>query len=239
MFIFTDSCTCHPFSAFLPVLAVFRQCFGYFLLEYHISRVPFSVDINTNDVNFAVVSISWIISCSSFPMTFPRLMRAREWWIFTKYVYYFTWPSNNCLQIMVCSCAMSSNFVWLQIIFCSCANETTYASRSFPKQKYRDLSVSRRSIDLLATDKSLYFAQPRSIIANSLFIYPRNTKDLWFSFCSLFQQKPCGNKNEFNWILQGEVDIHNFVFIFYLEKFKVFFVVVARFSVAKDQLDQW
>ena len=30
-----------------------------------------------------------------------------------------TWPANNCLQIMVCSCAMSSNFVWLQIIFCS------------------------------------------------------------------------------------------------------------------------
>ena len=43
--------------------------------------------------------------------------------------------------------------------------------------KYRDLSVSRRSIiclslrlwqiiDLLATDKSQYFAQPRPIIAN-------------------------------------------------------------------------
>ena len=43
--------------------------------------------------------------------------------------------------------------------------------------KYRDLSVSRRSIiclslrlrqiiDLLATDKSRYFAQPRPIIAN-------------------------------------------------------------------------
>ena len=38
--------------------------------------------------------------------------------------------------------------------------------------KYRDLSVSRRSImcrqiiDLLATNKSLYFAQPRSTIVN-------------------------------------------------------------------------
>ena len=31
--------------------------------------------------------------------------------------------------------------------------------------KYRDLSVARRSIiDLLATDKSRYFAQPRPII---------------------------------------------------------------------------
>ena len=45
--------------------------------------------------------------------------------------------------------------------------------------KYRDLSVARRSIiclslrlrqiiDLLATDKSRYFAQPRPIIANYL-----------------------------------------------------------------------
>ena len=39
--------------------------------------------------------------------------------------------------------------------------------------KYHDLSVSRRSIiqlrqiiDLLATDKSKYFAQPRPVIAN-------------------------------------------------------------------------
>ena len=27
-----------------------------------------------------------------------------------------TWPANNCLQIMVCSCAMSSYCVWLQNI---------------------------------------------------------------------------------------------------------------------------
>ena len=36
-----------------------------------------------------------------------------------------TWPANNCLQIMLCWCAMLSNCVWLQIIFCSCVNETT------------------------------------------------------------------------------------------------------------------
>ena len=36
--------------------------------------------------------------------------------------------------------------------------------------KYRDLLVSRRSIiiDLLATDKSRYFAQPRAIIVHYL-----------------------------------------------------------------------
>ena len=38
-----------------------------------------------------------------------------------------TWLAN-CPQIMVCSCAMSSNWVWLQIIFCSCVNETTLFS---------------------------------------------------------------------------------------------------------------
>ena len=36
-----------------------------------------------------------------------------------------TWPANNCLQIMVCTCPMLSNCVWLHIIFCSCVNETT------------------------------------------------------------------------------------------------------------------
>ena len=38
------------------------------------------------------------------------------------------WPANNCLQIMVCSCAMSSNFVSLPIIFYICVNETTLFS---------------------------------------------------------------------------------------------------------------
>ena len=33
-------------------------------------------------------------------------------------------PANNCLLIIVCLSAMSSNHVWLQIIFCSCVNKT-------------------------------------------------------------------------------------------------------------------
>ena len=44
-----------------------------------------------------------------------------------------TWPANNCLKIMACSCAMSSNCglsVWLQIMFCACVNETTLFSIS-------------------------------------------------------------------------------------------------------------
>ena len=131
-----------------------------------------------------------------------------------------TLPANNCLQIMVCSCAMPSNCVWLPIKFCACLKETVLLSfllsllrengrslrfqRIFIKKKnklgdrmikqllnsviakYRDLSVSRRSIiclslrlrqiiDLLATDKSRYFAQSRPIIVNyySFTIFPR------------------------------------------------------------------
>ena len=97
--------------------------------------------------------------------------------------------------------------VWVQVIFCSCVNETTLFSflwslwhengrlLRWPKNKlgdwiikqsltsvitkYRDLSVSRRSIiclslrllqiiDLLATDKSRYIAQPHPIIVHYL-----------------------------------------------------------------------
>ena len=39
-----------------------------------------------------------------------------------------TWPANNCLQIMVCSCAMAPNFVWLQTMFCTCVKETVLFS---------------------------------------------------------------------------------------------------------------
>ena len=52
-----------------------------------------------------------------------------------------TWPANNCLQIMVCSCAMPSNCVWLQIIFCTCVKETVLFSflRSLLRENGRSL----------------------------------------------------------------------------------------------------
>ena len=110
--------------------------------------------------------------------------------------------SFNCfwLQILFCSCVNETtlfSFLWSLLR----ENDADrFASRRYSlknklgdrmiKQllnsvvaKYRDLSVSRRSIicwsrrlrqiiDLLATDKSRYFAQPRPITANySHFIY--------------------------------------------------------------------
>ena len=56
-----------------------------------------------------------------------------------------TWPANNCLQIMVCSCAMPSNCVWLQIIFCTCVKETVFFSflRSLLRENGRSLRLPR------------------------------------------------------------------------------------------------
>ena len=121
-----------------------------------------------------------------------------------------TWPVNNCLQIMACSCvAPLFKRVLLQIIFCSGMRNWNHAlerkmADRFPelagievikrwKQTWRSndktiielghrkisrfVSTSqinyyglslrlRQMIDLLASDKSRYFAQPRPIIVN-------------------------------------------------------------------------
>ena len=88
------------------------------------------------------------------------------------------WPANNCLQIMVCSCLMFPNCVWLQKIFCPWINETMrdrsclkkadcftsqrYSSKNklgdrmikqllnSVRAKYRDLPVPRTSIICLS-----------------------------------------------------------------------------------------
>ena len=54
----------------------------------------------------------------SFHCIFSIFLNKLETWEPT------TWPANNCLQIMVCSCAMPPNCVWLQIIFCTCVKGT-------------------------------------------------------------------------------------------------------------------
>ena len=52
-----------------------------------------------------------------------------------------TWPANNCLQIMVCSCVVPSKRVLLQIIFCSCAIGTT-----FSREKWQVASLSCQEV---------------------------------------------------------------------------------------------
>ena len=50
-----------------------------------------------------------------------------------------TWPANNCLQIMVCSCVVPSKRVLLQIIICSCIIGTT---NTFSREKWLIASLS-------------------------------------------------------------------------------------------------
>ena len=52
-----------------------------------------------------------------------------------------TWPANNCLQIMVCSCEVPSKRVLLQIIFCSCVIGTT-----FSREKWQIASLSCQEV---------------------------------------------------------------------------------------------
>ena len=87
-----------------------------------------------------------------------------------------TWPPNNCLQIMVCSCAMPSNCVWLQIIFCTCVKETVLFSylRSLLRENDRSLRFqrifikkqTRRSNDKTIIERGYYLPQPSASANN-------------------------------------------------------------------------
>ena len=111
-----------------------------------------------------------------------------------------TWPANNCLQLMVCSCVVPSKRVLLQIILWAARQWLKYGNKLGDRMiskllnsaiaRYRDLSVSRRSIiDQLANDRSRYFAQPRPMIVNyfcwiinagSYFVKPLPSYYRWF-----------------------------------------------------------
>ena len=71
---------------------------------------------------------------STVAMTWQKNWRTISIIIWCKFLILFIgqgpimWPTNNCLQIMLRSWAMSSYCVSLQIILCSCVNETTLFS---------------------------------------------------------------------------------------------------------------
>ena len=52
-----------------------------------------------------------------------------------------TWPTNNCLQIMVCSSVVPSKRVLVQIMFCSCVIGTT-----FSREKWQIASLSCQKV---------------------------------------------------------------------------------------------
>ena len=109
---------------------------------------------------------------------------------------------------MVCSCAMSSDCVWLQVTFCSCVNETTLFSflRSLLHKNGRSLHFTKIFvkiqlgdrmvvndywtwlsqnivIDLLATEKSWFSTQPCPVIL--LLIIHKNIRTIC-TFCFFY-----------------------------------------------------
>ena len=102
-----------------------------------------------------VFSFSWVLQWSPEELK-TMLMQSFEGQtrciiIRSKFFFLFigreptTWPANNCLQIMVCSCAMLSNCVWLQIIFCTCVKGTVlfFFLRSLLRENSRSLRSPR------------------------------------------------------------------------------------------------
>ena len=97
-----------------------------------------------------------------------------------------TWTSNNCLQIMSCSCAMLSNCVWLQIIFCSCVKETT-RDRSWVK-KGRSLRFPKIFIK-----KQTWWSNDKTIIELGY------RKISWFASVSHINYLPQPSASANNW----------------------------------------
>ena len=102
---------------------------------------------------FCNISFSWLLPLDGFKFIF--LCRVYWQWkrliIRSKFFFLFigreptTWPANNCLQIMVYSCATPSNCVWLQIISCVCVQEIVLFSflRSLLCENCRSLRFPR------------------------------------------------------------------------------------------------
>ena len=101
-----------------------------------------------------------------------------------------TWLANNCLQIMVCSCAMPSNSVWLQIIFCSCVKETVLFSflRSLLRENGRSLRFPRIFIK-----KQTRWSNAKTIIE------PGYRKTSWFVSVSQINCLPQPSASANNW----------------------------------------
>ena len=97
-----------------------------------------------------------------------------------------TWPANNCLQIMVCSCAVPSKRVLLQIIFCSCVIGTT-----FSREKWQIASLS--CLEVIKIWKQSWQSNDKTVIELSYH------KISWFASVSQinYLHQPSASSN--NW----------------------------------------
>ena len=102
-----------------------------------------------------------------------------------------TWPANNRLQIMVCSCTMPSNCVWLQIIFCTCVKETVLFS--FSRSLLRENGRSLRFLGIFRWKKQTRWSNDKT------FIELGYCKISWFVSVSHINYLPKPSASTNNW----------------------------------------
>ena len=97
-----------------------------------------------------------------------------------------TWPANNCLRIMVCSCVVPSKRVLLQIIFCSCVIGTT-----FSREKWQIASLSCQEV--IKIWKQTWWSNNKTIIELGY------RKISWFVSVSQINYLPQPSASANNW----------------------------------------
>ena len=97
-----------------------------------------------------------------------------------------TWPANNCLRIMVCSCVVPSKRVLLQIIFCSCVIGTT-----FSREKWQIASLSCQEV--IKIWKQTWWSNDKTIIELCY------RKISWFVSVSQINYLPRPSASANNW----------------------------------------
>ena len=168
------------FFAFLVCFVVVDEGWGIFILDTNMITY---VDVLVSPVNF--MKNKSRLSFTVLWKTFTVIIR----WNFSFFSLAVSQPHD--LQIIFCSCVNETKlFSFLRSLLGEDGRSHRFLKVSIKKQtrwsndktiiergraKYRDLSVSRRSIikastrqliDLLATDKWRYFAQPCPIVVN-------------------------------------------------------------------------
>ena len=97
-----------------------------------------------------------------------------------------TWPANNYLRIMVCSCVVPSKRVLLQIIFCSCVIGTT-----FSRGKWQVASLSCQEV--IKIWKQTWWSNDKTIIELGY------RKISWFASVSQINYLPQPSASANNW----------------------------------------
>ena len=126
------------------ILSFFQLIYFHKRLQVHwsyITGLPFTEPTHYN--------LQAVIQYTSYVVyDYPLLLNAITYYYHSMHFFFLsigreptTWPANNCLQIIVCSCVVPSKRVLLQIIFCSCVIRTTVS-----REKWQIASLSCQEV---------------------------------------------------------------------------------------------